>query len=257
MLCTVMRIARRALEVAWWGPATGSLPIVLLHEGLGSVSMWRQFPEALAARTARRVMAYSRFGHGRSDPPEQPHTIRFMHDEAALLPQILDACGIARAILFGHSDGGSIALIAAAHDSRRVAGLVLEAAHVFVEDVSVESVERTTAAFASGDLRARLARHHDNVDLAFRGWSDVWLDPEFRSWNLEALLPRVVCPVLVIQGEQDEYGTVRQVEAIAAQVTGPVQPIVLPACGHSPHRDRPEDVLAAVAAFAGSTRARP
>jgi pimeloyl-ACP methyl ester carboxylesterase len=238
------------LDARWWEPAEATAePVVLLHEGLGSVSMWREFPSALATRAGRRVMAYSRFGHGQSDRPARPHTPDFMHQEAALLPRILDASGIERAILFGHSDGGSIALLAAAQSPARVAALVLEAPHVFVEDISITSIEQTTAGYETSDLRARLARHHDDVDVAFRGWSDVWLSPEFRAWNLEAFLPRITCPTLLIQGEQDEYGTLRQLDAIQQQLSGPVERLVLPDCGHSPHRDRPEDVLAAASRF--------
>lgn len=194
-------------------------------------------------------MAYSRFGHGRSDRPEHPHTITFMHDEARLLPAILDAAALTQPVLFGHSDGGSIALIAAAESPARVHALILEAPHVFVEDVSILSIRRTTTNYENSDLRKRLARYHDEVDVAFRGWSDVWLDPAFRTWNLESLLPRITCPVLVIQGEEDEYGTAAQVEAIAMQVAGAVEVIMLPGCGHSPHRDRPDAVLDLAVSF--------
>jgi pimeloyl-ACP methyl ester carboxylesterase len=243
----------RTIELAWWGTdRKARAPVALLHEGLGSVAMWRDFPEALAARTARRVMAYSRFGHGSSDPPAQPHTTAFMHEEARLLPSILDAAGIDRALLFGHSDGGSIALVAAAQHPGRVVALVLEAPHVFVEEISVASIERTTTAYRAGDLRRRLARYHADVDAAFQGWSGVWLDPAFLAWNLEAYLPCITCPVLLIQGEQDEYGTLRQIDAIARQVQGPVERLVLPDCGHSPHRDQPNPVLASVSAFAAA-----
>jgi pimeloyl-ACP methyl ester carboxylesterase len=225
----VALVAGRQLEIAWWRPAApAGAPLVLLHEGLGSVSTWRDFPEALAKRTARPVMAYSRFGHGRSDPPARPHTVRFMHDEAALLPDVLDAAQIDRAMLVGHSDGGSIALIAAARFPARVEALVLEAPHVFVEDISIESIQRTTSAYDSGDLEARLARHHADVEAAFRGWSDVWLDPAFREWNLEAFLRRITRPMLLIQGDRDEYGTLAQIEAIARQAGGPVETLVLP-----------------------------
>jgi pimeloyl-ACP methyl ester carboxylesterase len=242
-------VGRRRLEAVWWGPPSSTAaPIVLLHEGLGSVSLWRDFPEALAA-AHRRIMAYSRFGHGSSDAPSHPHAIDFMHEEARLLPEILDAAGISRAILFGHSDGASIAIIAAAEHAARVQALVLEAPHVFVEDISIASIARTTAAFKQGDLRWRLARHHDDVDQAFYGWSDVWLDPAFRTWNLEAFLPYITCPLLLIQGEQDEYGTLKQIDAIARQARGPVDRLVLADCGHSPHRDQPEAVLARTAAF--------
>lgn len=247
-----LRVDDRWLEARWWEPPTAepnAVPIVLLHEGLGSVSMWRDFPSALATRTGRRVMAYSRFGHGHSDGPAHPHTIDFMHEEAARLPRILDAAGIDSATVFGHSDGGSIALMAAAESPTRVTSLVLEAPHVFVEELSMASIERTTASYETTDLRARLARHHDDVDAAFRGWSDVWLNPAFRDWNLEGFLSRITCPALLIQGEDDEYGTLRQVEAIERQVSGPVTRVVMPRCGHSPHRDQPAAVLDAVVRF--------
>lgn len=237
------------LEYAYFGRESTAPAIVLLHEGLGSVRMWRNFPTRLADRTHRRVMAYSRFGHGTSDAPAAPHGVWFMHDEARLLPKVLDAAKLNRAVLFGHSDGASIALICAAEHPDRVTALVLEAPHVFVEEISVASVERTTAAYRDGDLRARLAKHHQRVDVAFSGWKDVWLDPEFRRWNLESLLPSISCPVLLIQGEQDEYGTLAQLDAIERQVQGPAERIVLAACGHSPHRDQQERVLSATAAF--------
>jgi pimeloyl-ACP methyl ester carboxylesterase len=244
-----LTLGAKRLELAWWGDQSTSLPIVLLHEGLGSVSMWRDFPEALAAATRRRVMAYSRFGHGASDPPADRHTVQFMHDEARLLPAVLDAARIGRVHLMGHSDGGSIALIAASEQPDRVETLLLEAPHVFVEDLSVASIARTTTAYRDTDLRARLARHHRHVDVMFSGWSDVWLDPEFRTWNLEPFLPEIACPVLLVQGEQDEYGTLDQIDAIARQVSGPVERLVLPHCGHSPHRDQPDLVLSAMARF--------
>jgi pimeloyl-ACP methyl ester carboxylesterase len=246
---TRLTLGERSIEVAWWGPRSGLTPIVLLHEGLGSVRLWREFPEALADASGRRVMAYSRYGHGESDPPAEPHTVEFMHDEARLLPAVLDAAGLERAHLMGHSDGGSIALIFAAEHPACVATLLLEAPHVFVEDLSVQSIARTTAAYRDADLRTRLARHHRNVDIMFSGWSDVWLNPAFRTWNLERLLPAIACPVLLIQGEQDEYGTLRQIDAIEQQVRGPVERLVLPQCGHSPHRDQRDQVLTAMTTF--------
>jgi pimeloyl-ACP methyl ester carboxylesterase len=244
-----LTVAGKKLEVAWWGRRSAALPLVLLHEGLGSVSMWRSFPEALADATRRRVMAYSRLGHGKSDLPPAPHGVQFMHDEARLLPGVLDAAGVDQAHLVGHSDGGSIALIFAAEHPRRVASLLLEAPHVFVENLSVASIAQRAADYRETNLRQRLARHHRHVDVAFRGWSDVWLDPEFRDWNLEGLLPSIACPVLLIQGEQDDFGTLRQLDAIAQQVRGPVDRLVLPECGHSPHRDQRDLVLSAMTAF--------
>jgi pimeloyl-ACP methyl ester carboxylesterase len=247
-----LQIEGRQLEVAWWGPATSAkLPIVLLHEGLGSVSLWRDFPGALAQITARRVMAYSRFGHGRSDPAPAPRTPWFMHEEARLLPVILATAGIARAILLGHSDGASIALIAAAQSPERVEGLILEAPHVFVEEMSVATIQERTAAFddPAADFRRRLARHHDDVDAAFRGWSSVWLDPAFRDWNIEEYVPGVACPALLVQGEDDQYGSLHQIEAIERRLGGPATRLVLSDCGHSPHRHQQDAVLGAVAAF--------
>ncbi|HUE89274.1 MAG TPA: alpha/beta hydrolase [Vicinamibacterales bacterium] len=244
-----LTVAGRQIEAAWWGGESTLIPLVLLHEGLGSVSTWRDFPDALAERTGRRVMAYSRFGHGHSDPPSAPHTVRFMHDEARLLPVVLDAAGVDRAHFVGHSDGGSIALIFAAAHADRVETLLLEAPHVFVEELSVASVQHRAAAFRETELRTRLARHHRHVDVAFSGWSDVWLDPEFRTWNLESLLPAISCPILLIQGEQDEYGTVGQLDAIEQQVRGPVERLVLPDCGHRPHRDQRGLVLSAMTTF--------
>jgi pimeloyl-ACP methyl ester carboxylesterase len=250
----IHRIAVRghALEARWWNEAQREQtePIVLLHEGLGSVTLWREFPEALAIAADRAVFAYSRRGHGGSDRPAAPHTARFMHEEAIeWLPEVLDAAGLGRAILLGHSDGASIALVFAATFPKRAAALVLEAPHVFVEDVSVASIVRMKREYETTSLRARLARYHADVDTAFHGWNDVWLAPEFRDWNLEEYLPRVTAPTLVIQGEQDEYGTLRQVAAIVRQVAGSVETLILPDCGHAPHRDQPQRVIAAVAEF--------
>jgi pimeloyl-ACP methyl ester carboxylesterase len=194
-------------------------------------------------------MAYSRFGHGTSDLPAAEHTTAFMHDEARLLPEILDRSSIDRAILFGHSTGGSIALIAAAEFPSRVHAMILEAPHVFVEDVAIASIERMRTLYAETDLRQRLSRHHLNPDAAFRGWNDVWLAPEFRSWNLDSSLPAVTCPTLLIQGELDRYGTLAQIEAIEQQVAGPVERLILADCGHQPHRDQRAAVLDAVDSF--------
>jgi pimeloyl-ACP methyl ester carboxylesterase len=222
---------------------------VFLHEGLGSVSTWRDFPARVAAATGCGALVYSRAGYGNSDPAELPRPVSFMHTEALVtLPEVLDSAGVRDAILFGHSDGGSIALIyAGGVRDARLRGLVLEAPHVFVEDVSVESIRRAAEEYERGSLKQALARHHGrNVECAFRGWNRVWLEPSFRSWNIEEYLPRVIVPVLVIQGEQDEYGTLLQVRAIEEGCQGPVRSLVLTGCGHSPHRDQPERVLEAV-----------
>jgi pimeloyl-ACP methyl ester carboxylesterase len=245
--------AGRRLEYAWHGPDPALSPtLVFLHEGLGSVSMWRDFPARLAEATGWGALVYSRAGYGASDPVPLPRPLRFMHDEAlAVLPEVLEAASIRDAVLVGHSDGGSIALIhAGGGDKRRVRALILEAPHVFCEDISVRSIAAAADKYRQGDLRRALERHHGaNVEVAFWGWNRAWLDPGFREWNLEEYLPRIDVPVLVIQGEQDEYGTLRQLDAIAAGCTVPVERLVLTDCGHSPHRDQPEATLAAMAGF--------
>lgn len=241
------------LEYTWFGPTPGeAATLVFLHEGLGCVSMWRDFPEQVAAATGCGVLVYSRAGYGSSDPVALPRDISFMHTEALdTLPQVLEATSVRDAILVGHSDGGSIALIyAGSRRAERVRGLVLEAPHVFVEDISIESITRAAENYRSGDLKERLRRYHgDNVECAFWGWNNVWLDPAFRSWNIEEYLPHIDVPVLVIQGESDEYGTMRQVEAIESGCSSPVESVRLNDCGHSPHRDRPEKVLEEIVSF--------
>jgi pimeloyl-ACP methyl ester carboxylesterase len=245
-------IADVRLEYEWIGPASGNEPtLVFLHEGLGSVSLWRDFPRVLATRTGCGALVYSRLGHGRSDPLPAPRTPRFMHDEALItLPRLLRRFSIENPVLVGHSDGGSIAIIYAGSGLGPVRGLLLEAPHVFVEDVSVASIERVRGLYESSDLRTRLARHHGaNTDAMFRGWNDVWLLSEFRDWNIEEYLPRIQAPILLIQGESDEYGTRRQVEAIADNAGGSVSTLLLADCGHAPHVDRSNDVLEAMAGF--------
>jgi pimeloyl-ACP methyl ester carboxylesterase len=219
--------------------------LVMLHEGLGSLSMWRDFPRKLADRLECRVLVYSRHGYGQSTPLSVHRAVSYMHDEAWLiLPELLERLRIERPILFGHSDGSSIALI---HASRHpVRGIIALAPHVFVEDLSVASIAAAKVAFETGDLRQRLARHHADVDSVFRGWNDIWLDPDFRSWNIEELLPAIGCPILVIQGEDDEYGTVEQMRRIARHGSE-VELELLAQCGHAPHRDQPDKVLRAVA----------
>ena len=233
-------------------PGAGSGPtIVMLHEGLGSVSMWKDFPARVADTTGHEVLVYSRQGYGRSAPLTAPRPVRFMHDEAlVVLPELLDRLEVRRPILLGHSDGGSIAIIHAGGSGRDVAGLVLLAPHVMVEDISVASIAAAREAYAQGALRARLGRHHDDVDGAFRGWNDVWLRPEFRDWSIEEYLPRITCPVLAIQGEEDEYGTMEQVDRIGRTIPH-ARILKLGRCGHSPHRDRAEEVLEAIRGLVG------
>jgi pimeloyl-ACP methyl ester carboxylesterase len=229
--------------------------LVLLHEGLGALAMWRDFPARLAAATGGATLVYSRLGYGKSGPLTAPRRVDYMHEEALeTLPALRDALAIADPILVGHSDGASIALIHAGAGRWPVRGLILEAPHVFVEDVTVASIAAAKEAYATTDLRARLARYHDDVDGAFRGWNDIWLDPAFRDWSIESCLAGVTCPTLVIQGADDEYGTTAQLDAIAVQVAGPVETLLLPDCRHSPHRDRPAATLAAMARFIAAVR---
>ncbi len=213
--------------------------------------MWRDFPGRLASATGCGALVYSRIGYGASDPVRGPRPVRYMHDEALeVLPAVLEHFKLGKVILFGHSDGASIALVHAGAHSSSVLGLIVEAPHVFVESISIEGIERITADYETARLRERLARHHGrNTDSMFRGWSGVWLSSEFREWNIEEYLPAIECPVLVVQGEDDHYGTLKQVDAVAAQVKGPVESLILPHCGHSPHAERPDEVLAAAARF--------
>ena len=246
----LIRINGHDVEYRQLGATAGRRDtIVMLHEGLGSTSLWREFPEELAAASGLAVLVYSRAGHGRSDPHPGGRQVDFMHAEARVhLPALLDALDVERPWLFGHSDGGSIALIHAAEADRPVAGLIVLAPHVFVEAVTVEGIVATQARFADTDLPARLARHHNDAAAVFQMWSDIWMDPAFRRWNIERLLPRIECPVLAIQGRDDEYGTMEQVEAIGRLTPG-ARVLGLERCGHSPHRDQPHAVLAATVKF--------
>jgi pimeloyl-ACP methyl ester carboxylesterase len=248
------------IEHEWIAPGRAARPLlVFLHEGLGSRSMWRDFPRALCDAAGCRGLVYSRPGYGRSTArePDERWGTDFMHRQAQeLLPALLQALGVEGAPwLVGHSDGGSIALLHAARFPDAVAGLVLLAPHVFVEDLSVSSIERTRQDFHSTDLAQRLARHHDEVDSAFWGWNDVWLDPAFRAWNIEAELAHIRCPVLVIQGVNDEYGTLEQVRRIRRRLPA-TRLLELPDCGHSPHRDQPDRVIAAAVEFISATAGR-
>jgi pimeloyl-ACP methyl ester carboxylesterase len=223
--------------------------IVMLHEGLGSVSMWKDFPEQLARTTGCSVTAYSRYGHGKSERLGEKRLVEFMHHEGTVvLPGLLACLEIERPILLGHSDGASICIIYAAAAPASPRGLILEAPHVFVEDLTVKSIAKIRTVYRSTDLPKRLGRYHDHVEEAFWGWNDIWLDPAFRNWNIEQCLDAVACPVLLIQGEDDEYGTMAQVEAIEPRVPN-TQSLILRDCGHSPHRDQPRATLETMAQF--------
>lgn len=241
------------IEYAWYGTADGGdAPIVMLHEGLGSLALWRDFPQRLAEAAQRRTLAYSRFGYGNSDPLEGPRGVEFMHAEALdALPGLLDALGIERPALFGHSDGGSIALIHAASAGRPVSAVIALAPHVFVEPYGLASIAAARRGYLDGDLRARLARYHADVDSAFWGWNDIWLHRDFVAWSIEALLPGISCPVLAIQGVDDQYGTMEQIDRLKHAVRS-MQRLDLADCGHSPHHDQPEAVLSAVQSFLGN-----
>ncbi len=219
-------------------------PLLFLHEGLGSVGLWRGWPEALAAATRRRVVAYSRLGHGFSDLPAASRTVAFMHEEAAtVVPALRVALDLADPVLVGHSDGGSIALVHAA--THPVAGLIVLAPHVNVEPLGLVGVAAARDAFHDGGLAGRMARHHRDPDVTFHNWNDVWLSARFRSWDLRPLLPGITVPVLAIQGATDPYGSVLHVEAVRDGASGPVEVLVLD-CGHAPHLEATERVDAAV-----------
>lgn len=230
-------------------PRPAAPMIVMLHEGLGSVSMWRNFPQRLADATGCEVLAYSRAGYGWSDSVS-PYTVNYMHHEGlVVLPELLKMLKIERPVLFGHSDGGSIALLCAGGSGLSLSGAVVLAPHVLVEEITVSGIAATGELYRNTDFRARLGRHHADVDSVFRHWYEIWLDPAFRSWNIEDYLPRITCPVLAIQGENDEYATMTQIDRIAAAATGKVELLKLPQCGHVPHKDQPQAVLSATAAF--------
>ena len=239
------------LEVVRIPGRPGHTELVFLHEGLGSVSHWGDFPARVAASTGCAVTVYSRYGSGRSDVLGEPRTVRYMHHEAqTTLPALLEQLGIEDPILIGHSDGGSIAIIYAG-TFNRLRGLVLLAPHVFVEDLSVRSIEQAKVAFETTKLSEMLGRHHRDAARTFWGWNNIWLDRAFRSWNIEEYLPRITCPTLVIQGLDDQYGTMAQVEAIKNQSGGSVEVLTLPNCAHSPQRDQPGRVLERITAFIG------
>jgi len=243
--------AGHALEYEWVGEGAADAPVlVFLHEGLGSIRQWRDFPARVAQAAGRRALVYSRYGYGQSDVLREPAAgARFMHREALeALPELLRRLEVERPVLVGHSDGASIALIHAGA-GHPVRGLALMAPHVFVEPVCLTSIHEAKAAFARGDLAERLARYHRDAARTFHLWADAWLDPAFLDWNIEEYLPGIACPVLAIQGEDDAYGTMAQLERVARGVRGPCELLKLPACGHAPFRDQPERTLEAVKRF--------
>jgi pimeloyl-ACP methyl ester carboxylesterase len=240
------------LETAWWGPGPEEAPtLVLLHEGLGCIDLWRDVPERLAQATGCGVFAYSRFGYGQSDPAPLPRPMDYMQQEALdVLPRVLDAAGILRALPVGHSDGGSIAAIhAGATGDPRLCGLVLIAAHFFVEDLNIASIEQIRERYRDSDLRQRLARYHRDVDTAFYGWNGAWLDPRFRAFDITSFLPRIRVPILALQGADDPYGTVEQLRVLERHATAALETCLIPGAQHSPHLEAKDATLAAIAGF--------
>jgi pimeloyl-ACP methyl ester carboxylesterase len=251
------------IEYTWTGVADPAAPLlVFLHEGLGSVAMWRDFPQQLCTQAGVRGLVYSRPGYGRSTPraPSEAWEPDFMHQQAhELLPLLLQALGVDTTKqplwLLGHSDGGSIVLLYAARFSTQLAGAIVLAPHILVEELSLRSIARAREAYLNTQLRERLARFHDDPDSAFWGWNNIWLAPEFRHWSIETSLPNITCPLLAVQGLDDEYGTLEQIRGIQRRATH-TRLLELPQCGHSPHRDQPEALIRAVVEFMQATGLR-
>jgi pimeloyl-ACP methyl ester carboxylesterase len=244
------------IEHAWIAPERAAAPLVVfLHEGLGSLAMWKDFPQRLCDAARCRGLVYSRPGYGRSTPrsPQESWSLDFMHRQAhEVLPALLQALHIDTRTeppwLFGHSDGGSIALLHAARFGDRIAGTVVVAPHIMVEDLSIDSIAKAREAYLSTDLKQRLARYHDDPDSAFWGWNDIWLHPPFREWSIEDEIAAIRCPLLAVQGVDDEYGTLEQIRGIGRRVPQ-AELLELPDCGHSPHKDRPDRLVEATTQF--------
>lgn len=241
------------IEVQWVGVANPAAPLlVFLHEGLGSVAMWKDFPERLCQACGLRGLVYSRPGYGRSTPraANEHWGLDFMHIQAQqVLPALLSALGVqGRYSLLGHSDGGSISLLHAAHAPERVSAAIVMAPHILVEEFGLISIREARNQYASGTLRQGLAKYHDDVDSAFWGWNDIWLDPGFRPWRIDDQLGRITCPLMAVQGVDDAYGTLEQIRGIARKVPQ-CELLELQACGHSPHKDQPDRLIAAVTHF--------
>src|SRR6201991_2356801 len=248
-----LRIGTSDLEYRMIGPATDAEPtIVMLHEGLGSAGLWGDFPEKLQAATGAGVFAYSRAGYGASSPVSLPRPLDYMHIEASeVLPNVLDAIGFRRGLLLGHSDGASIAAIyAGSRQDHRVKGVVMIAPHFIVEDISVQSIAGIKVAYETTELKAKLARWHKDVDNAFYGWDGAWLDPKFRDWDISDYLAYIRVPVAILQGADDQYGTIRQIEIAQEQCYCPVDVTMIPGAGHSLHREAPGATLDTISEFA-------
>jgi pimeloyl-ACP methyl ester carboxylesterase len=248
-----IEIGAMRLEYRMIGPRPSAAPtIVMLHEGLGCVGLWGDFPDKLQAATGAGVFVYSRAGYGKSSPVKLPRPLTFMHEEARnVLPRLLEMIGFRRGLLVGHSDGASIAAIyAGSIQDHRMRGLVLIAPHFFTEDSGIAEIARAKLAYETTDLRQKLARWHADVDNAFRGWNDAWLDPGFRQWDITDALAYIRVPVLIVQGESDQYGTACQIEVAREECSCPVEVALMPGVRHAPHREAPDALLRAVADFA-------
>lgn len=242
------------IEYRMVGPRPGMAPtLILLHEGLGSAAMWGDFPEKLAAATGFGVFAYSRIGYGNSSPATLPRSLDFMHVEAQnVLPRLLDAIGFRQGLLVGHSDGASVAAIyGGAVQDHRVRGLVLMAPHFIVEDITIQSIGEIRQAFDTTDVRQRFQRWHADADATVRGWTDVWLKNDFHTWDITSELAYIRVPMLIIQGEDDHYGTARQIEIAQEECTCPVEVLLMPGVKHVPHREATGQTLNAIAEFSG------
>lgn len=251
---TPLIVDGRPIEAQWWGPGPDAAPtIVMLHEGLGCVALWRDVPARLAALTGCGVLAYSRFGYGQSAPASLPRPLSYMHDEAlSVLGQVLDQTGVKTAILLGHSDGGSIAAIyAGGVQDFRLRGAILIAAHFIVEDVSITSIQAAKTAYETTNLPEKLGRYHKDPGNAFWGWNGAWLDPGFRNWRIDDYVPTIRVPVLLVQGADDEYGTIAQFEAFKAEAYCPVTEKIIVGAGHAPHLTHGDETLRAIAEFVG------
>jgi len=245
-------IGRRTLEYACYGPAPADAPtIVMLHEGLGSVGLWRDFPQRVAAATGHGIFVYSRAGHGASDPDDLPRPLDHATRQAVdVLPLVLDKIGLQKGILLGHSDGATIsAIYSGSVIDHRFRGLILMAPHFFTEPIGLAAIADAKTAYQSGNLRARMAKHHRDPDNCFWGWNDVWLHPDFTDWNVADVIDYLRIPVLAIQGKQDQYGTLAQIHEIENRIYSPLETVILDDCRHSPHIDQPEQTLAAIVDF--------
>ncbi|MBR0968227.1 alpha/beta hydrolase [Bradyrhizobium diazoefficiens] len=249
----LLDIGTASLEYKWLAPPVPDAPtIVMLHEGLGCVGLWGDFPAKLQQVTGAGIFAYSRAGYGQSSLVTLPRPLDYMQREALdVLPKILDAIGFKRGLLLGHSDGASIATIyAGAHQDHRLQGIVLMAPHFIVEDISVQSIAAIKTVFETTDLKARLGRWHRDVDNAFYGWNGAWLDPKFRHWDISDYLAYIRLPILLLQGVDDQYGTLRQIQIAQEECYCPVDIEIISGAGHSPHREAPGATLDAIEKFA-------